>query len=217
MRANRKKVKKEKSKKQKKGNEFFFTFSAGPDISEVGSSGAGKAKLVIGAGVGYTFMDRLTLRAGFYSARKMYSASKEDYKPDVTPPNYYYLDNIDADCKVYEIPVTLSYKFGKSTKQHFFAAAGLSSYLMKEEIYDYTYKYPGNPPVIYTHTYSYKNEYKHFFSVLGISGGYQRNLSPTVGISAEPYIRIPLSGVGAGNVKLKSAGVLFSVSVKPFK
>jgi hypothetical protein len=209
-------TKKEKPKK-KKSNELFFTFSAGPDISAVGDEGPGKAKLVIGAGVGYTFMDRLTLRAGFYSARKIYSAGKEDYKPAVTPPNYYYLDNVDANCKVYEIPITLSYRFGRSTRHHFFAGAGLSSYLMKEEVYDYTYKYPGNPPVIYTHTYSYKNENNHYFSVLGISGGYQRNLNRNVAISAEPYLRIPLSGVGAGNVKLNSAGVLFSISVKPFK
>ena len=201
----------------KKSNSFFFSLSAGPDVSSVGDEGTGKVKLLGGIGIGYTFKDRLTLRTGFYVANKIYTADKDYYKPAVTPPNFFYLDNVDADCKVYEIPLSLTYHFGKSTKHNFFASAGLSSYLMKEEVYDYNYKYPGNPPVTYTHTYSFSNENNHFFSVVGLSGGYQRNISKVVSIMAEPYLKIPLAGVGNGNVKLKSGGILFSVTVKPFQ
>jgi hypothetical protein len=34
---------------------------------------------------------------------------------------------------------------------------------------------------------------------------------------AEPYVKIPLTGVGFGKVKLASAGVLFSVGIHPPK
>ena len=199
----------------KKSNSFFLSLSAGPDVSAAGS-GLGEVKMLYGAGIGYTIKDRFTIRTGFYTARKIYSAGKEDYKPNPTPPNYYYLDEVYANCKVYEIPLNFAYNFGRTSKSNFFASAGLSSYIMKEEVYDYVYKYPGNPPVTYTHTYTYKNENNHVFSVLGISGGYQRKLSKSVSVSAEPYLRIPLSGVGNGNVKLNSGGVLFSLNVKPF-
>jgi hypothetical protein len=33
---------------------------------------------------------------------------------------------------------------------------------------------------------------------------------------AEPYIKLPLTGVGYGKVKLNSGGVLFSIGVNPF-
>ena len=63
---------------------------------------------------------------------------------------------------------------------------------------------------------NYKNENSHIFSVLNLSGGYQHHLSDRVSVMGEPYVKIPVSGVGYGKVKLNSAGVLFTVSVRPF-
>jgi hypothetical protein len=85
---------------------------------------------------------------------------------------------------------------------------------MKKETYTYEYKYPGAPPIYYTHTE--KNKYKHYFSVFSLSGGYQRRINKTFSVMAEPYIKIPLAGVGYGKVKLAGAGILFSVAAKLF-
>jgi hypothetical protein len=211
----------EKEIAKKSGNEknnlFFFSFSAGPDISSVGFDHPGKVELLAGAGLGYTFKNRWTIRTGFYTARKIYTASKYDYKPSGGAINPNYLDEIDADCKVYEIPLNLSYNFSKSTKHSLFATAGLSSFIMKKEEYKYLYTYPGNPPTTYTHTKTLNNENKHYFSVLTLSGGYQRKINKTFSIAAEPYIKLPLAGIGFGNVKLNSAGILFSVNITPFQ
>lgn len=209
--------KKETAKKSggiKKGNSFFFTLSAGPDISSVGLENPGKVKLSAGAGFGYTFNNRWTIRSGFYTGRKIYSANKYDYKPAVQPPNYNYLDNISANCKVYEIPLSLAYNFSRSAKHSLFASAGLSSYIMKKETYDYLYKYSGTS---YNYTKTINDENKHYFSVLTLSAGYQRKISRTFSIGAEPYFKLPLSGIGFGKVKLNSAGILFSLSVSPFQ
>ncbi|HET6995971.1 MAG TPA: hypothetical protein VFI06_13355 [Chitinophagaceae bacterium] len=211
--------KKEVAKKigQKKSNYLSFSVSAAPDISSVSFNGSGKFQLLAGAGVGYTFNNKWTIRTGFYTARKVYSANKEQYKPEGGLPNYRYLENIDADCDVYEIPVNISYNFSKSDRQSFFVTTGLSTLIMKKEVYQYFYKYPGNPPPTYTYTKSIKNENKHYFSVLTLSAGYGRRLNNTFAISAEPYIKLPLTGIGYGNVKLNSAGILFSVNVTPFR
>lgn len=203
-----------KVNKNKKSSSFFFTFSAGPDLSYIQPGNPGKVKLLAGAGVGYIIKNRVTIRTGFYTARKVYTAAKDEYKPSVQPPTTY-LDRIDANCKVYEIPLNFAYNFGKSEKQNMFASAGLSSFIMKRETYDYIYLYPGNP-VPYVHTKTIENEYKHYFSVLTISGGYQRKINKKLSLSAEPYIKLPLGGVGYGHVKLRSAGILFSASIKPF-
>ena len=206
-----------KNNKQKKSNSIFISLSTGPDVSMVGLNKPGTTKLLGGVGIGYTLNDRLTLRTGFYTSRKIYSAAKEDYKPDAPPVNYMYLESISANCKVYEVPLSLSYHFERSSKQNFFASVGLSSYFMKKEDYDYLYKYPGNPPVSYTHRYSFTNENNHFFSVVGISAGYQRNISKTFSMTVEPYVKFPIKGVGYGNVKLNGAGVLFSATMRPFQ
>jgi hypothetical protein len=206
-------IKKQEQKKREK-SPFFISVSAGPDISAVGTSTIGKTRLLTGAGLGYTFKNRLTLRTGFYMASKVYTASPEQYKPGVPIPGIQYLTKIDADCKVYEIPLSLLYNFSRSGKQGFFAGAAVSSLIMKKEDYDYVYNYPGQPT--YTYKHSVNNENKHLFSVLTLSGGYQRQLSNSFSIAAEPYVKIPLSGVGFGNIKLSGAGVLFAVQFRPF-
>jgi hypothetical protein len=86
---------------------------------------------------------------------------------------------------------------------------------MKKETYNYFYKHNATGPT-YTQKWTLQNENKHLFSVLTFSGGYQRNISNRFFISAEPYIKIPLSGVGFGKVKLNSAGAQFTIGVKPF-
>jgi len=205
-----------KGKPGKKTIPIFLTASTGPDFSFVGSEGPGKVKWITGIGIGYTIKEKFTLRTGFYSARKIYSAMPGDYNA----PDYFYnyypnLQKIDADCKVYEIPLLLSYSFGKSINHNWFVSTGLSSYLMKKETYNYFYKYtPTSVTVSKKWTVPEKN--KHFFSVINFSAGYQHRIGKSFSVTIEPYMKIPLSGVGFGKVKLNSGGILFSIGVNPF-
>lgn len=194
---------------------FAINFSAGPDISSVGFDKMGKPRLQYGIGVSYAITNRITARAGFNAGRKVYSADSTNYKTPYTSTTYNYkLYNIDADCYVYEIPVTLVYNFPATGKHNWFVSTGLSSYVMKKEKYVYIYKNPGGQTLDYTHTH--RNENTHYFSVLNISGGYQYNLDNRLSFLAEPYIKLPLSGIGSGKVKLNSMGIMFGIAVKPF-
>ena len=116
---------------------------------------------------------------------------------------------------MYDIPVTVDYKISSNKKQSWFASAGVSSLLMKEEIYDYYFK-PTYSPTYITYTKTLYNQNKHYFSVLNLSGGYTRVLSKNISLQAEPYFKIALDGIGYGKVKLNSGGVLFSAVIKPF-
>ncbi len=207
---------KKSTAKNKKGNSFFFSLSAGPDISFVSPGKAGATKLLAGGGLGYTFNNRFTVRTGFYTARKIYTAEPGAYNPPANFWTYYpYLEKVDADCKVYEIPLSLSYNFGNKPGQSWFASAGVSSLLMKKETYNYFYKYTPSAPTV-TRKWTIENENKHYFSVLTLSAGYQRRIGKQVFITAEPYLKLPLSGVGYGKVKLNSGGVLFTIGINPF-
>ncbi|HEY6064349.1 MAG TPA: hypothetical protein VIV35_12110 [Chitinophagaceae bacterium] len=202
--------------KNKKRNTFFFTLSAGPDISATGGDPLGKARLLVGGGLGYTFKDRLTIRSGFYSGRKIYTSSPGSYHPPATFWSYYpNLQKVDANCQVYEIPLSLSYNFSHSAKQQLFASAGVSSLLMKSETYDYYYKYTATGPTV-NRKYTIRDQNKHYFSILTLSGGYQKNIGKSLSVTVEPYLKLPLSGIGFGNVKLNSGGILLSVGIKPF-
>jgi hypothetical protein len=190
-----------------------FSVSIGPDVSKAASSPTGKTAVVYGAGIGYT-RNRFTLRTGVYAAKKIYWADPSEYKLSYAPPPGTVFEGADANCYVINIPVKLSYNFEFRNKSYWFAGAGLSSYLMKRESYVYKYKTAWS---YYEHPYEIRNENKHYFSVLNLSGGYSRDLNKRVSISAEPYLEVPLTGIGAGKVHLSSGGILFTLGVKPFK
>ncbi len=206
-----------KTNKASKGfaNNFGFSISAGPDASDVYHNKIGKLTLAYGAGLSYALSEKLNLRTAFYLSKKIYSVDGDDYKiPSGSLGNYEYLQNVDANCKVYEIPIKLDYSFGKTKNHNWFVSGGLSSYLMKKETYDYYYKTPAGE--MYNKDWSISNKNKHFFSVLDISGGYQYFLNKQFSIVAESYVNLPLTGIGAGKVKLNSGGILFTIKVKPF-
>jgi hypothetical protein len=201
-----------KKSESKFRNNFGFSFSAGPDMSYVTLNNTGKTTLTYGAGISYGFAKRFTARAAFYISKKIYEAAPDQYH---TPGgNYPNLTGVDANCTVYEIPVNLSYSFGQRKKHNWFGSAGLSSFIMKKEDYVYNYKTPAGQ--VYTYYNSVSNQNKHYFSVLSLSGGYQYQFNKWLSLQAEPYLKLPLGGVGLGKIKLSSAGVLFTLTIKPF-
>lgn len=198
------------------GNKLFFTVSAGPDLSTVGLDKTGKVKPVYGAGIGYQLTKKIAIRTGFYTTHKVYAAGPEDYDPPANFWSYYpNLKTIDADCKVYEIPLAVDFLFAGKQSGNWFASAGLSTLLMKKETYEYYFK-PSYSPNYITYIRVHENENKHFFSILNLSGGYRRTLNKTISLQAEPYLKIATSGIGYGKVKLNSGGILFSAIIKPF-
>ncbi len=212
-------INKTDSKKQKSNssfaNKFFVSVSAGPDLSKVGDN-TGEVRAVYGAGIGYQISKKFSVRTGFYAGRKVYTADPEDYNPPTNFwPYYPNLESIEANCKVYDIPITVDYTISSNKKQSWFASVGVSSLLMKEETYDYYFK-PNYSPTYITYTKTINNQNKHYFSVLNLSGGYTKVLNKNISLQAEPYFKIALDGVGYGKVKLNSGGVLFSAVIKPF-
>lgn len=202
-----------KNKKRLGGN-LALLLSAGADMSYVRLSNHGKTTLLYGAGLGYTIGKRWMVRAGVYSVEKIYAASKADYSLPQPAASNPYLYQIDGRCRVLEIPVGLTYAFAGQKQHRWFAGVGLASMLMKTERYDYQYK--SATGIQYTRSYGVNNVNKHYFSILSLSAGYQYQVGKRFSLLAEPYIKLPLNGVGLGKVKLQSVGMLVSLAIQPF-
>lgn len=192
-----------------------ITASFGVDVNGVRLNELNNAKTVWGVGLSYDISRRITMRTGFFASRKIYVANPSDYHPPYNFWSYYpNLQKIDANCMVYEIPLSVIYNGGNTGKSHWFASAGLSSLIMKSEEYGYSYKDASGQPRYYTRSLYNKNQ--HLFSTLQLSGGYNFRLSSRTSLLAEPYLKLPISGIGYGKVRLYSAGVMLTAVVKPF-
>ncbi len=191
-----------------------FNLSAGADVSAVAINNIGKANIVYGAGLGYSFLQKWKLRTGLSVVKKIYASDAKDYHPPAKFwTSYPNLEEVSADCKVLEVPLVVDYTFKTAKAHSYFASAGFSSYFMKKETYHYFSE--ASAPNYQVKTMSISNANKHYFSSFRLAAGYERKFSGKISFIAEPYLNLPLSGVGYGKVMLKSAGVLFTVSVKP--
>jgi hypothetical protein len=114
---------------------------------------------------------------------------------------------IKANCDVLDIPVNLNYTFLQVNNNTLSATLGVSNYLMLKEKYEYLYK--STPARERTVT----NENQHYLAILNVGALYQHPAGKRLVIGVQPYAKIPLHGVGLGQVKLFSAGVSFQVNL----
>ncbi|HYF33613.1 MAG TPA: outer membrane beta-barrel protein [Chitinophagaceae bacterium] len=194
-------------------NRWEFGLTYAPDISTVKFSHTQEPGHNFGATVAYNISRRLAVQTGAIYTTKNYKSNGSDYHP---PKGYWTdyvkLETVTASCSMWDIPLNLRYNMTPRKKSNFYASAGLSSYLMQQEDYDFFYYYNGAPVSRYR---SMDNSSKHWMSVLNLSVAYERQLGKNFSLQAEPFFKQPLNGVGFGSVRLNSTGVYFTLKYKP--
>ena len=92
-----------------------------------------------------------------------------------------------------------------------FATAGLNTYVMYKENYQYqtltNWSYPQVSPI-----YTYRHPYQYLFSIIDLSFGYEQKLGKIGNLRIEPYLRIPMSGIGTGDLSILSAGLNLGIT-----
>ncbi|MFS8615308.1 MAG: hypothetical protein FWJ85_00685 [Solitalea sp.] len=176
---------------------FSLGVLAAPDLNGSGGFTRGKLGFNVGITAGIHFNDRLSLHSGVIYARKPYNALPADYRTAYKPPT---LMNIAAVCDVIDIPLNLRYTMHRSESGSISLSAGLSSYLMLHE--QYAYQYPDREAAIR----EYSNENRHFMGVGNLGLALERKINAKTSISLEPFVKVPLTGIGHGSVRLISAG-----------
>lgn len=188
---------------------FSVTALAGPDFSSVESITGKKGNLNIGLLLNTTISKKITLSSGVKYGLKSYAASAYDYKLK-NPSRADKISGIDASCNILEIPLQISYLLFQNNKNKVQVSSGLSSYLMLKEEYNFKY----TPQSGYKDYLLVKNNAnQHYLSVLNLAASYHiKPKSSNIQWAIEPYVKLPLGGVGEGNVRLKSSGISLNMT-----
>jgi Outer membrane protein beta-barrel domain len=186
---------------------------AGMDLSTVKFTHNSHTGYNIGLMGGYQFSKRWSVYTGLIYTKKNYELNGSDYHP----PKHYWtqyvkLNTVDGFCKMWEIPLLARYSFTPAAKTTYFVSTGLSSYIMKKQ--DYTYYYKTNAGVPGSSAWTNDSTFNHVFSILHLSAGIQKNIGKYMNWQIEPYAKIPLGGVGFGDIRLSSFGLNFSVQYR---
>ncbi len=185
-----------------------LSMALSPDLNSVDGMDNNTFGLSLGAGLTYKLGKTLSVATGVYYSRKLYSADKTSYKVKEKPFATWtsYSNRIDADCRVIDIPVNLSFKVSNSKQHKLYATAGLSSYIMLSEKYDFKY----NPSPAYptgSREYTVRNQNEHILSVVNLGIAVEKPLNDQMSLVIQPYAKLPLTGIGQGETDLRSFGL----------
>ena len=189
---------------------WLIGFGYAPDFSLVGSSEVSKPGTSLSILLEFQLNRRWSINSGITYSKKIYTADGEDYHPPKGFWDYGFVpDMTDGYCDVIDIPLNIRYYFKPEKINRLFASTGLSTYLMLTE--DYYYQYENNDQQHLVQSWSGKNENQHYFAIYNLSVGYQRAIGKQWFLEIEPFIKLPLTGIGFGDVDLWSTGSSFSI------
>lgn len=192
--------------KKPNNNTFKIGLVAGQEWSSVGLMSNTRKGYKLGLEFAYLFKNRFQVSTGFTISKKKYQTNginynaRQDRWTDVTP------QSVDGSCDLLEIPLDFTYYFKGYEASSFYITAGLNSYIMRKEWYDYAYE-PGTPMDDLPTYWSGEMKNNHILSVTNFSVGYQQRLNDNMMIQLAPYVQIPLTGIGDGQVKLFTTGI----------
>jgi hypothetical protein len=108
-----------------------------------------------------------------------------------------------------DIPLNINYQVYSRQGNKISLGTGLSSYFMLREDYKFNYTdSQATGPV----TYTVINKNRNILSVLNLDATYTHQINSKVGVTVQPYLKVPLSDVGASQVRLQSTGVALGLS-----
>ncbi|GAA3994066.1 hypothetical protein [Mucilaginibacter dorajii] len=187
--------------------QFSISVLAASDANAVNSFGHSQTGTNYGVQLSLKLTRKLTVSTGAAYAIKPYSTSPGSYSSAY--PQSVYTTNIQANCKVLDIPLNVSYQVYSKGNNAISLGSGVSSYFMLRENYRYDYTQDSGLDPKYIEI---KNQNKHLFGVLNINANYQRRINSRFSAVVQPYMKLPLTGIGNGKVDLKSTGVALGIN-----
>ncbi|WP_418346595.1 hypothetical protein [Spirosoma montaniterrae] len=195
-------------------------FVVSPDLSAVGLRNFERPGTNIGLMAEYRLATRWSVQAGVLRSTKVYRALPSDYQ---LPYNYKYWpvkpESISGQCDMLDIPINLRYDVIRradadgQVRSRWFVSAGGTSYILNREEYTYNYANPDDPAIRNTNKLIDSTS-RYGFSQLNLSVGYERTINRRLSWQVEPFLKMPLKGVGFYKVNLLSTGAFFSVRYK---
>ncbi|MGZ3776937.1 MAG: hypothetical protein ACXVI9_04930 [Mucilaginibacter sp.] len=118
--------------------------------------------------------------------------------------------SVGANCRMIDIPLNVNYQVYKKGVNKFTVGTGFSSYIILRE--NYTFNYANSYYAPGPTGYSVANQNRNIMSILNLDATYERKINSKFGLVLQPYMKLPLSNVGASQVKLQSTGVAVGLS-----
>ncbi|HEV8082704.1 MAG TPA: outer membrane beta-barrel protein [Chitinophagaceae bacterium] len=205
-----------KNKKQalnikQKNKGIYIGVVAGPDFSKVQSGSFANTGFDAGVLLGFNINRKFSFETGIMWTKKIYESEGKNFSMDKvrsTMPVGMEIDNLTSRSSFIEIPVKGKYNFAIKNKSDLFVSGGVSAYIMTKEKNAYNVSLNGNREKLLG---VYEKDNYCMPAVANVSIGYEHSVSKSLDIRIEPFLKIPLQGMGVGSLPVTSAGLQLGI------
>ncbi len=195
--------------------QLVLSVLAAPDINNANKiSNGGQVGTNFGLQFSIQVSKRFSISSGAFYATKPYQTSSSNYNPQT--PNWWASkfgsmgkpDQVVANCKVLDIPLNINYLLFNNAQNKLIIGSGLSSYFMLSEVYHFNFaNSSANAP-----DFEINNRNQHLLGLINVNATYERKIDNRFGILVQPYLKLPITPIGFGQVDLRSTGVAVGLS-----
>ncbi len=195
-------------------NRWAFAAVTGLDYTNIHGRTSSRLGFKFGLQASFNITKRLSVNTGFLLTKNFYKADSSSFHP---PKHYftYYVDRlnwIDGSCYMWDIPINIRYDVIVTPTSRWYVNAGMTSYIMRKQKYTYDYVYNSVASTKLWESGSTQNEW---FKIVNLGIGWEKQLSKKWSLQAEPFIKLPLTGVGFGKMDMNTSGILLSFRYRP--
>ncbi|MGH2649559.1 MAG: outer membrane beta-barrel protein [Ginsengibacter sp.] len=201
-----------KNAAEQKKNGFYVGVLTGFDFSKVKSSSFDNAGFDAGLLLGFRLNQSLSFETGVLWNKKNYNSDGKYFNMDKirsSMPSGMIVKNLESKSSLIEIPIKAKFDFIRKTNADLFVTGGVASYIMTKEKNWYNANVNGTNEKV---SGVYEKDNYGFPAVANLSFGYEHNVLKTLNIRIEPFLKIPLQGMGVGNLPVTSAGVQIGIT-----
>ncbi len=191
-------------------NRFAVLAMISPDFTYDKSFVSKYAGVNYGIAGEYYFLKNVSVSFGINRTMKKYHMDdKSSYKIDGwNNPYPFPAYDVAAKSMVLDVPITFKYYLLPSATGKLFVGAGISSYFLRTESYDFHFDTPAG---IAKHHFNVTEKNNHYLSVFNFSLGFEKAIYKNLSFQIEPFLKVPNSGIGAGSLRLQTSGIFFSL------
>ena len=192
---------------------FYIGAEFGPEVNQVKGQGFNGVTGHLGIVAGYEINGRISLETGLVYSGKKYFSSGQYFNTEKIMSNMpagMELMTLNSKLALLEIPLKAKLDLAGNERSHVFASIGLTSCVLLNEQNDYNMMVNGVPEKM---TGEYHTMSDYFAAFFYIGGGFERQLPNRAVLRLEPYLQIPLKGVGQGSMTVLGAGIHFTATL----
>jgi len=193
------------------GPRFFINANAGVETSQTPMGELSDTDFSLGIKAGYLVNSKLVITAGVNYINECYLADGNDYNP---PKDFWKStegrapEAVLAICDMIDLSIGATYHFTDVQKNGLVANANINSNFMLREEYNYMFSESAD-----NWTGVFEGENRTLLSNIELGTSYKINTGKDIFLDAGPYFKVPISGIGHGDIKLSSFGLRLGISL----